>query len=104
MVAICLLNPKNLWFRSRQKHDALLNLKKIKASNDSQVLYLASELKATQDELASRNRQIKRRKFVQTEVDDDDKGYKSDEAGKRLKRDHMKKTQDFLRTKGKSPF
>ena len=68
------------------------------ASNDSQVLYLASELKATQDELASRNRQIKRRKFVQTEVDDDDKGYKSDEAGKRLKRDHMKKTQDFLRT------
>ena len=68
------------------------------ASNDSQVLYLGSELKATQDELASRNRQIKRRKFVQTEVDDDDKGYKSDEAGKRLKRDHMKKTQDFLRT------
>ena len=68
------------------------------ASNDSQVFYLASELKATQDDLASRNRQIKRLKFVQTEVDDDDKGYKSDDAGKRMKRDHMKKTQDFIRT------
>ena len=44
------------------------------ASNDSQVFYLASELKATQDDLASRNKQIKRLKFVQTEVDDDDKG------------------------------
>ena len=44
------------------------------ASNNSQVSNLTSGLKATQDELANRNKQIKRLKFVQTEVDDDDKG------------------------------
>ena len=41
------------------------------ASNDSQVSNLTSGLKATRDELANRNKQIKRLKYVETKIDDE---------------------------------